>query len=635
MVEQPDGFNRINQYLFLSYFVTLINTAGYLVTVHTTRLPLMLFIAAVYLIYSLLYLSPAILLVWLLDRLIRASCRISWGAATRRLWGRRLMFAVAVLATTAVQVLIYADKTIYTLYGMHFNGFIWNLITTPGGIESLGGDDSATVTYALIVTGFLGVQLGLLATVMWFRPLQRVWPRLFVRPVRIGMLAMLVVIGAGEQFAYGVAHMQSYSPVLVNAGAFPFYVPMTFNSTARKLGFGIKRNESFKMTQGDIRLKYPLKPLVINQPEKPLNIVWLVSESLRGDMLDPEIMPATWEFSQQARRYTHHYSGGHGTRMGVFTMFYGLYGNYWFPFLNEHRSALIMDILQDQGYQLDLYTSADFTYPEFDKTMFSRIPSEHLHQDREGQGWERDRTNITDILSFISNRDKTKPFMTFMFFESPHARYYFPPESVIRRPYLEDFNYATMDLENDIGLIKNRYINSCHHLDSQIGRVVGYLRENDLLDSTIVLITGDHGEEFMEKGRWGHNSEFTEEQIRTPFVLWVPGAQPAVVNEMSSHLDIPATLMPLLGVANPSGDYSLGFNLLGDKQRRYTVIANWGRIAYVGPEYKASFPFAASRMLYDQVTDKDDQPIEDTKGFYAACKPDLMEILAGMSRFGR
>lgn len=75
-------------------------------------------------------------------------------------------------------------------------------------------------------------------------------------------------------------------------------------------------------------------------------------------------------------------------------------------------------------------------------------------------------------------------------------------------------NYARMDLENDITLIKNRYINSCHHLDSQLGRIIHYLESNQLLEKTIVIITGDHGEEFMEKGHWGHNSAYTEEQIR-------------------------------------------------------------------------------------------------------------------------
>ncbi len=84
MVAQPGGPNRINQYLFLTYLITLVNTFGYLSEVHTDRMSSMLFIAAVYLIYSLLYLSPAILLVWLIDRLIQVSSRFAKGAAARR-----------------------------------------------------------------------------------------------------------------------------------------------------------------------------------------------------------------------------------------------------------------------------------------------------------------------------------------------------------------------------------------------------------------------------------------------------------------------------------------------------------------------------------------------------------------------
>ena len=150
-------------------------------------------------------------------------------------------------------------------------------------------------------------------------------------------------------------------------------------------------------------------------------------------------------FAAQAHRFTRNYSGGNGTRMGVFSMFMGIPGNYWFPFLQEQRGAAIIDVLQKQGYQMDLYTSARFSYPEFEKTIFSQIPAEQLHSLDDGRpGWERDRTNVTRMLDFIGKRDPAKPFFTFMFFESPHARYFFPQESVIKTPYYDDINYATL-----------------------------------------------------------------------------------------------------------------------------------------------------------------------------------------------
>src|SRR5262249_35396896 len=183
-----------------------------------------------------------------------------------------------------------------------------------------------------------------------------------------------------------------------------------------------------------------------------------------------------------------------------------------------------------------------------------------------------------------------RPFMTFMFFDGPHANYYFPKEAVIATPYSEDLNYATMDLSKDIQLIKNRYINACHQLDTQWTRVLTYLEEHKLLDSTIVVLTGDHGEEFMEKGFWGHNSKFTEEQTRPPLVMWIPAQLPREVVRMTSHLDIPATILPLLGVKNPVQDYSLGHDLLSDEARDYTIVCDWNNVAFIGTDYKAVFP---------------------------------------------
>ena len=236
---------------------------------------------------------------------------------------------------------------------------------------------------------------------------------------------------------------------------------------------------------------------------------------------------------------------------------------YWFPMLDNRRSPVLMDVMQQQDYQFGLYTSQRFTFPAFDKTIFAKMNPADLHERQGGaEPWKRDVINIGEMLDFIDQLDANRPFMTYMFFESTHANYDFPPESAIAKPYLEDLNYLTADFKGQIGEIKNRYINAAHHVDSQIGRVIDHLREKKLLDNTIVIVLGDHGEEFMERGRWGHSAEFNRFQTSTPAVIYVPGQQPRVVSGITSHLDIPATLMPLLGVKNPASDYSLGKNLL-------------------------------------------------------------------------
>lgn len=161
--------------------------------------------------------------------------------------------------------------------------------------------------------------------------------------------------------------------------------------------------------------------------------------------------------------------------------------------------------------------------------------------------------NVTDgivdrLLKFVDQRDPNKPFMTFLFFESPHANYNFPQESVIKPDYLPDFSYASMNLQRDIGGIYNRYLNAVHHLDSQLARVTEHLEKNGLLDNTLVVITGDHGEEFMEQGRWGHNSTFVDEQVRVPLVLWCPAVRPSRKACAPATATCWPTLLPLLGV---------------------------------------------------------------------------------------
>lgn len=257
-----------------------------------------------------------------------------------------------------------------------------------------------------------------------------------------------------------------------------------------------------------------------------------------------------------------------------------------------------------------------------------------LHEHNEKYGWQSDQKNVADMLKFLKKRDKSRPFMTFMFFESPHARYYFPEESIIRKDYLQDFNYATMSLESDIGLIFNRYVNACHHQDSQIKRILAFLEQEHLLDNTVVIITGDHGEEFMEKGHWGHNSNFVEEQTRVPLVLYVPGREPEVVEHMTSHLDIPPTIMNLLGVENPPSDYCLGFDLLGDKHREYTVLTDWSRICYVDQSYKAVYPYKGP-LLQNIITTRNDQPVSDEAAFISANQARLMKVMAELGKFNK
>ncbi|HCZ13912.1 MAG TPA: sulfatase, partial [Candidatus Accumulibacter sp.] len=513
--------------------------------------------------------------------------------------------------------------------------FVLDLVFTPGGIASLGASRSTELTASLVVIALLALQA---ATYYWVTRRAALSRPSRWTPRAGWVLLAILSFAVGERVAYGFSAAANYQPILFASERYPLYLPTTFRKLASRLGFsGAPEGEGGVHIKNGV-LSYPLLPLRVEPPARPLNIVWLAVESLRYDMLDRSIMPQLWDFSEHSLRLENHYSGGNTTQMGIFSMFYGLYGNYWFPMIDARRSPVLIDVLQQQNYQFSLHTSQGFTYPAFNKTVFAQINPADMHVIAEGApAWQRDQQNVDDILKFIDGRDRSRPFMTYMFFEATHANYTFPPESVIARPYLEDFNYLSADFEKQMVPIKNRYLNAAHFVDQQIGRVVDHLRQQHLLDNTIVIVVGDHGEEFMDRSsRWGHAAEFNRYQTSTPAVLWVPGEKARVIRGITSHLDLPATLMPLLGVQNPPADYSLGYDLLApDFHRDYAVAADWHRVAYIGEKFKIAFPVNAAGAVRQEVLDADDRPVSDTDQAKNEIRPAMIEMMNNLNRFSR
>ncbi len=588
------------RFFAVNYLLVWLLCFGFYRRMETPDANTMAFSTVVWITYPAIYLLPA----FVIAKLLALSGRLLAPFASER--ARNLGFrAVCVLVVSATHLFLFADTRVYENWGFHLNGFVWNLLMTPGGLESLGASGATAVTLAGATLILIGLQAGLAS---WLES-----GRGFGALANFGMrvpLVLLVALSLSERVAYGVAHVNAYQPILAAAEVYPFYSRLTFNHLAARMGFELKRIPDETVPSVD-SLEYPKAPVEVDPKPSNYNIVWLVSESLRADALDPAIMPEAWQFANSSARFTQHYSGGNGTRMGIFSMFYGICGAYWFPALNARRGPVIFEVLESLDYQLSLHTSAKFTYPEFDKTTFVSVDAEDMHQWNDGETWERDRTHVDHLLSFIEARDPERPFFTFSFFESPHARYSFPTESVIRESYLEDFNYATMSLEQDIELIRNRYVNSCHHLDQQLGRVFECLEREGLLDSTIVVFTGDHGEEFMEKGRWGHGSTFSEEQVRVPLVLYVPGELPRVVDELTSHLDLPATILDQLGVLNSASDYSQGSNMLADGfHRGHALLADWSRVCVLAEGLKLVLPMKGKGLFQSALTTTSDVPIE-------------------------
>ncbi|MEQ9451615.1 MAG: sulfatase-like hydrolase/transferase [Pseudomonadales bacterium] len=554
--------------------------------------------------YSFVYLLPAIALVYLRDYIAKRKLTVVWIP-----YGIDILL---VLTATIVVALCYVDTRILDLYGFHLNAFVLNLVLTPGGIESLGGSD-ATIYSA--IAGLLGL-LAAQTLLYWFTAYRSrpVW-----RPQVKFLVVAFVCLSVTERLTYATADFNYYAPILETAQKIPFYNEVRFRTLGQRLGFDRPERLGIALNNRASELDYPKQKITTLEKPRP-NIIWLIAESLRADMLTPAIMPQSYEFAGESLHFINHYSGGNGTRQGMFSLFYGLHGSYWNSFLNANQGPIVFDILKSNDYEFGMYTGATFTYPEFDRTVFAQLPSAVLHQLDDAVPPEiRDARNVKSMISQLEARDRHRPFAGMIFFESTHARYFFDDSDIIATPFVEDLNYVTMtrdSLNAEMEGLKNRYINASRHVDNQIGRLLVYLKREQILNDTIVVITGDHGEEFMEQGHWGHNNGFSEEQVRVPFVMHIPGAGNKAITHRTSHTDFIPTLLPMLGVTNPVTDYALGVSLLNSNPANYSVISSTSSICYVNQTFKFTIPLEASNGEANQLTRLNDQADNNVIAFF-------------------
>jgi len=105
----------------------------------------------------------------------------------------------------------------------------------------------------------------------------------------------------------------------------------------------------------------------------------------------------------------------------------------------------------------------------------------------------------------------------------------------------------------ELAYLRALYDAEIRYWDRELGRLLAGLEELGLLESTNVLVTADHGEEFQEHGMLGHNQLF-DEVIRIPFVLAGPAVpEPMRVDVQSQGIDVFPTVAALLGMATPAG----------------------------------------------------------------------------------
>jgi arylsulfatase A-like enzyme len=166
-------------------------------------------------------------------------------------------------------------------------------------------------------------------------------------------------------------------------------------------------------------------------------------------------------------------------------------------------------------------------------------------------------------------RDAARPFFFYLHYLDPHAPY--RPADPFREKLAGERCERPLDLYQEIeprlpqlrasgfGPGDPRYEDLVTRYDAEIAATDAALEQLfrglealAVLDRTLVVITADHGEEFLEHGWVEHGWALYQESIHVPLLFWAPAAlQPARSGLPASHVDVLPTLVQLLGLEAP------------------------------------------------------------------------------------
>lgn len=164
------------------------------------------------------------------------------------------------------------------------------------------------------------------------------------------------------------------------------------------------------------------------------------------------------------------------------------------------------------------------------------------------------------------------------------------------------------------------YDGEIRYLDDQLRALFTQLEAWGLLEDTVVVIAGDHGESFGEHGELGHGNGVYQPEVRVPLIVRWPGQQDGRRVERPVHLvDVMPTLLEALGLPTPGG---LQGTALDDPQRSHPVVTYTGRYhdpasnpvrydrthaALYDDSWKLILRSDGSRELYDLASDPEER----------------------------
>jgi membrane-anchored protein YejM (alkaline phosphatase superfamily) len=478
-----------------------------------------------------------------------------------------LLFTLGILFITV-------DSFVFSQYRFHVNQFVLDMLLGAGA-----GDIFQFSIWSYVVTiAFIALLYLFQFLIGYFIWKKKIYQKIKVKTYVFLVIGMMLV----SHLVHAYAHASSYTTVTRSAHVYPAYFPLTANSLFTKLHLidleEQAKNKVYSNHKSTKSIKYPLEKLQFQKGDN-YNVLFVVIDCWRADCFNADITPNIYNFSKQGIQFTYHHSGSNGTRGGIFSMFYGMPGfAYWNTMKQNEIRPVFMKKMQEENYKFGIFSSSNVINPAFNKTVFAGIDSLRLRTVSENSApYARDAKVTEEWLAFMDKNysaENKQPFFGFLFYDAAHGYSHPDPKNAPFQPSWLEPNYLQLNNDTNPKPFFNLFKNSIHYLDSLVAKVLGDLEKRQLLDKTIVVFTGDHGQEFNDnkKNYWGHGSNFAEYQTHVPMIVCWPGKEAKTYTHKTLHYDLASTIMTdNLGCKSDPKSYSMGQMLWNTSERDYFV----------------------------------------------------------------
>jgi arylsulfatase A-like enzyme len=235
---------------------------------------------------------------------------------------------------------------------------------------------------------------------------------------------------------------------------------------------------------------------------------------------------------------------------GLFPPRHGVRDNSSPPLAPEHTT--LADILQAQGFETAAFVGS--TVLDADRGLaqgfdfYSGVARDGAPADRwTGMTGQRRADDVMmDAIRWLDGIGGWRFFLWTHLYD-PH-RPYDPPEPFRSRytdPYVGEIAFA----------------------DSQIGRLLETLERRRLLDRTIIVVAGDHGESLGEHGERDHGTFIYESVLRVPLIVRTPANAPRRIRAAVRLVDVMPTVLDMLDLPHATVDGVSLTNLMSGRRR--------------------------------------------------------------------